>query len=329
MPVQNAFGGFVYAGGTMAFTAGYWALGELKPDVMAFLGCDMNYSGGNTHFYGKGEPDPLRNDVTLQSLEAKSARLMAFAAMQNCVCVNLSEGRTSRLIFPRSSPQLLSGWGRECFTPFLNEQVSSLDLRALQTAQGQEERLGYMVESGRYWEVQDRFDAARAARGGPALAGGGEGGLERRFQIRAAEIIPLEQKWQAQRFGERVGITVAHIERGGVPAFAEPVKRGHRRFADFRIDRRNGDAGFLQQVIQYHPRVAHRTGAHAHQSRNSFKDGGGGGDRRAPRFQRVSERRRLRLAQQQRDKRRSVDGDHRSPDRSSKNALSALRPVCP
>ena len=160
VPVQNQFGGFVYAGGTMAFTAGYWALGELKPDVIAFLGCDMNYSGGATHFYGKGEPDPLRNDVTLQSLEAKSARLMAFAAMQNCICVNLSEAAESRLIFPRSSPQLLSGWGRECFTPFLNEQTASLDQRALQSARLKEQRLGYMVESGRYWEVQDRFDAA-------------------------------------------------------------------------------------------------------------------------------------------------------------------------
>ena len=38
---QNNFGGFIYAGGTMAFTAGYWALGALKPDIIAFIGCDM------------------------------------------------------------------------------------------------------------------------------------------------------------------------------------------------------------------------------------------------------------------------------------------------
>ena len=31
VPAQNAFGGFVYAGGTMAFTAAYWALAALKP----------------------------------------------------------------------------------------------------------------------------------------------------------------------------------------------------------------------------------------------------------------------------------------------------------
>jgi len=51
--VQNTYGGFVYAGGTMAFTAGYWALGALRPSVMAFFGCDMMYAAqGNTHFYG-------------------------------------------------------------------------------------------------------------------------------------------------------------------------------------------------------------------------------------------------------------------------------------
>ena len=43
VPQQNRYGGFVYAGGTMAFTAGYWALGALKPKVLAFLGCDMVY----------------------------------------------------------------------------------------------------------------------------------------------------------------------------------------------------------------------------------------------------------------------------------------------
>jgi hypothetical protein len=72
VPIQNEFGGFVYAGGTMSFTAGYWALGALKPDVIAYIGCDMVYDakpGQMTHFYGCGAADPLREDVTLQSLE--------------------------------------------------------------------------------------------------------------------------------------------------------------------------------------------------------------------------------------------------------------------
>ncbi len=43
VPAQNAQGGFVYAGGTMAFTAAYWALEALRPRVIAFYGCDMHY----------------------------------------------------------------------------------------------------------------------------------------------------------------------------------------------------------------------------------------------------------------------------------------------
>ena len=74
VPAQNAYGGFVYAGATMAFTAAYWALHVLRPSVIAVYGCDMQYpAAGPTHFYGMGTPDPLRADITLRSLEAKSA----------------------------------------------------------------------------------------------------------------------------------------------------------------------------------------------------------------------------------------------------------------
>lgn len=66
VPAQNALGGFVYAGGTMAFTAGYWALQALQPTQMFYFGCDMTYDGAQTHFYGKGTADPLRADVTLR-----------------------------------------------------------------------------------------------------------------------------------------------------------------------------------------------------------------------------------------------------------------------
>ena len=51
VPAQNAFGGFVYAGGTMAFTAAYWALHALKPDIMAFPGCDMIYPRPATRIF--------------------------------------------------------------------------------------------------------------------------------------------------------------------------------------------------------------------------------------------------------------------------------------
>ncbi len=72
VPTQNLYGGFVYAGGTMAFTTAYWMLAALKPDVLAVLGCDMHYPAqGQTHFYGTGTADPLRPDITLRSLASQ------------------------------------------------------------------------------------------------------------------------------------------------------------------------------------------------------------------------------------------------------------------
>ena len=145
VPVQNDFGGFVYAGGTMAFTASYWALGALRPKTIAVLGCDMTYDASQTHFYGAGTADPLRQDVTLRSLEAKSARLMIQAAQRGCAMVNLS-GDPSRLVFPRARPDGLP------------DQPPQYD-GALATAASQEEaRLGYVVPSGKYWKEEDRFD---------------------------------------------------------------------------------------------------------------------------------------------------------------------------
>jgi hypothetical protein len=161
VPVQNSYGGFVYAGGTMAFTAGYWALGELRPDVLAFLGCDMVYDGRRTHFYGRGEADPLRDDITLQSLEGKSARLMLTAAGQDCLCVNLSAQDQSRLVFPRHDVSEVSGWDTEALSRQLRAMNARADFAALRAARETEAGLGYMSQSGRYWEEAERFDAAK------------------------------------------------------------------------------------------------------------------------------------------------------------------------
>jgi len=145
---QNAHGGFIYAGGTMAFTAAYWALHHYRPKVIAMMGCDMHYPPGQTHFYGKGSADPLRDDITLQSLEAKSARLMALAAQQGCAMVNLSD-QPSRLVFPRGDVMQL----REA-------PVVVFDQADVEAILAREQALGYYVQSGRYWEELDRFDAA-------------------------------------------------------------------------------------------------------------------------------------------------------------------------
>ncbi|WP_103332792.1 hypothetical protein [Pseudotabrizicola formosa] len=154
VPLQNAQGGFVYAGGTMAFTAGYWALTALRPQVIGFVGCDMVYpTTGNTHFYGTGTADPLRTDISLRSLEAKSARFLLLAAQAGCAAVNLSDAPESRLIFPRAVPHALHAQVPQDFDPALTEA-------ALQ----REAELDYTVPSGKYWKEEDRFDPAEIDR---------------------------------------------------------------------------------------------------------------------------------------------------------------------
>lgn len=149
VPLQNTLGGFVYAGGTMAFTAAYWALAAFKPRVIAVLGCDMVYDQPDkTHFYGTGTPDPLRNDVTLRSLEAKSARLMAMAAKQGCAMVNLSID-DSRLVFPRATPASAP-----------DALPANFDQGLITQALAEEARLDYIVQSGKYWKEEARFDVA-------------------------------------------------------------------------------------------------------------------------------------------------------------------------
>lgn len=152
VPTQNAYGGVVYAGGTMAFTCAYWVLHALRPKVMAFLGCDMVYPrSGPTHFYGTGAPDPLRADVTLQDLGAKSARLGLLAAAQGCRCVNLS-GDESELVFDRAGLDDLRS---------IADDMPATDANA--DIRQREDALGYFVPSGRYWDLQDQFDATALA----------------------------------------------------------------------------------------------------------------------------------------------------------------------
>ena len=150
VPAQNALGGFVYAGATMAYTAAYWALHALRPKVIAVYGCDMHYpASGPTHFYGAGTPDPLRADITLRSLEAKSVRLMVMAAAQGCAMVNLSDG-PSRLLFPRGTREAAA-----------LARPLTFDPARVAAALNREAELGYFAPSGRYWEDLSRYDVAQ------------------------------------------------------------------------------------------------------------------------------------------------------------------------
>ena len=149
VPIQNSFGGFVYAGGTMAFTSGYWALGKLKPTLIAYLGCDMIYKGDKTHFYGKGTPDPLRNDPTLKNLLSKSARFEVIANSNNCSVFNLSKQKESNLVFRRLGISEISG-------PINRRKVE--DKKTLEAFK-MEKELGYFVKDGKYWKHLKTFDS--------------------------------------------------------------------------------------------------------------------------------------------------------------------------
>ena len=147
---QNHFGGFVYAGGTMAFTAGYWALFRFKPQIICYTGCDMVYKGEKTHFYGKGTADPLRKDKTLNNLLAKSARLEAIAFINKCKILNLSNIPESKLTFTKVNINDLDNISRINLNKIKEEKINL----ALQ----KEKKTGYFVPDGKYWKKMDKFE---------------------------------------------------------------------------------------------------------------------------------------------------------------------------
>lgn len=101
-PALANAGGEILSGATMAFVTGYWACETLRTPAIGFYGCDMVYSpSGQSHFYGNGSPDPLRDHISLRSLEAKAIRLFCWALTRGILLVNCSRSETSRLVFPR------------------------------------------------------------------------------------------------------------------------------------------------------------------------------------------------------------------------------------
>jgi len=150
VPAQNLYGGFVYAGGTMALTAAYWTLAILKPKNLFFLGCDMVYGSGKTHFYGMGTADPLRKDISLRSLEAKSARFECFASLEGCTVHNLSEKKESRLIYKRKKFKDLD--------EVLTDVPRKINMERFDQVLKIEADLNYLILDGKYWKHEHKFD---------------------------------------------------------------------------------------------------------------------------------------------------------------------------
>lgn len=117
------FGGQIACGYSITLNAGYWALDQLKPDVIGFLGADMDYTPdaetGHTHFYGVGfdiEANGIADPDRMVDMYAKGndnylteiyQRLSTIAGENGCKVYNLSQGGTTRLPYPRANPSTL------------------------------------------------------------------------------------------------------------------------------------------------------------------------------------------------------------------------------
>ena len=66
VPAQNAYGGFLYGGATMAYTAAYWALHALRPRRIGLFGCDMVYGSGCKTCHDQGMKVFPSDDSCLQ-----------------------------------------------------------------------------------------------------------------------------------------------------------------------------------------------------------------------------------------------------------------------
>lgn len=151
LPAISDAGGMIFCGATIAFAALYWIIRAYPCSQVSMYACDMVYQGGDTHFYGKGSPDPLRSNISLQSLEAKSLRLFYFGLKSGVLILNASGEDQTRLMFPR----LTSGSSlREIYFHFLLDEISERWGRIWEKAQEalRMEQLG-SIDGGRadYW----------------------------------------------------------------------------------------------------------------------------------------------------------------------------------
>ena len=104
VPAQNALGGFVYAGATMAFTAAYWALHALRPRVIAAFGCDViDHESGQLY----GEVDDWQETGLQTLLEVRTPAVPLLIPLVPAICVEIRPAdRLIRVTLPEGLAQL-------------------------------------------------------------------------------------------------------------------------------------------------------------------------------------------------------------------------------
>ena len=118
--ILGHYGGHKECGYSITLCAGYYALYMLKPQVIGFLGADMNYTPdkeGNTHIYGLGndikkrgipDPDRMVNQYSKGNPNYLSdiyMRMFDVAKRDGCDVYNLSSVEDTRLPYPKATPR--------------------------------------------------------------------------------------------------------------------------------------------------------------------------------------------------------------------------------
>ena len=117
---SDPWGGLLKTGLSIVLQSSYWILKNLKPDIIAYLGADMNYEPdkkGYTTFYGRGmdiaergisDPDHMAQMYgggNPNYLIDIYKQLEANALGENCALYNLSDDPKTRLPFPKKTPE--------------------------------------------------------------------------------------------------------------------------------------------------------------------------------------------------------------------------------
>jgi hypothetical protein len=84
------------------FNATYWVLSRLKPQRIAYLGCDFDYGGETSHYYGRGQA-VFAEERGRAPLATYFERLQWFADRAGTTLQNLSPEGPTLLPYPRLS----------------------------------------------------------------------------------------------------------------------------------------------------------------------------------------------------------------------------------